>query len=102
MFPSPLHLAFLALSRLTEIQNITKDEVCSSTEGEDDEEYGAETQISHGTGVWTSTGALHPDLQGGPSAEALVPDERCGLIRVTVVVNYRQRLLVTSWDRRRR
>lgn len=76
--------------------NITKDEVSSRTEGEDDEEDGAETQISHGTGIWTSTGALHPDLQGLLSAEALVPDERSGLVWITVVMHYCQWLLVMT------
>ncbi len=83
-------------------QSITKNKVSSSTEREDDEEDGAQTQVPHGTGIWTSTGALHPDLQGLHSAEALLPDERGGLIRITVVMHDCQWLLVISCDRRER
>ena len=63
---------------------------------EDDEKDGAQTQISHGAGVRTGTGALHPDVQGLLRSQSLVPDERYGLIGVTVVMHHCQRLLVVG------
>lgn len=41
MLLSFLHFALVALSWVNIIKSITKDEVCSNTEGEDDEEDGA-------------------------------------------------------------
>lgn len=80
--------SILALCNRTIRQIITKDKVCSRTDGEDDEEDGAQTQIPHGTGVWTGTGALHPDLQGPLSAQALLTDGREGLVGIAVVMHH--------------
>lgn len=78
------------------LQTITKDEVSSSTEREDDEEDGAEAQISNGTGIGASTGALHPDVQGLLRSQALVPDERRRCVWIAVVMYDCQRLLIAS------
>lgn len=77
---------------LSERVKTTEEEVRSCTEGEEDEEDGAETQVSHGAAVGTGAGALHPDVQGLLKAEALVLDDGGGQVGITLVMDHRQRL----------
>lgn len=79
---------------------LTKDKVCSCTEGEEDEEDGAQTQISHSTGVRTSTGALHPEEQGPSWDQARPLDDGGGLTRVTVIMHHCCCLRPAGWSRR--
>ena len=68
----------------------TKYEVSRSTEGKQDEEDGARTEVTHGTGVCASTGALHPDFQGLICLQTQGLNEGHGLIWTAVIVHHGQ------------
>lgn len=75
----------------------TEQEVCGCAEGEEDEEDGAQAQVSHRAAVGTGTGALHPDVQGLLRAQELVLNEGSGQVGVAVVMDHCQRLPGISW-----